>query len=144
MSQDQPIHASKFSNTSLNPSIRLSIYPSDLASVHLSSHTGSQVRRRSRTHTHTITHAHICTRLNPPIPPSSVSPSVFHINTHTISTHTHTLEHTHTCTYMYAYSPGPVAQFAARQSVICLQSRDRLTNRVRHYLNSVYLAVKRQ
>ena len=113
MSQYQPIHVSKFSNPSLNPSIRLSIYPSDLASMHLSSHTGSQARRRGRTHAHTITHAHTCTHLNPPIPPSSVSPSVAHIHTHTLSTHA--LEHAHTYTYMYAYSPGPVAQFAARQ-----------------------------
>ena len=109
----ESFHAPKFSNPSLNPSVRQSIYPSDLASMHISSHTRSQPHRQGRTHAHTITHAHTCTHLNPPIPPSSISPSVAHIHTRTLSMRTP--EHAHTYTYMYAYSPGPVAQLAARQ-----------------------------
>ena len=109
----ESIHASKFSNPSPNPSIRLSLYPSDLASMHISSHTGLQAHRQGCTHAHTITHAHTVTHLNPPIPPFSVSPSVAHIHTRTLSTQT--LEHAHTYTYMYAYSPGPVAQLAAQR-----------------------------
>ena len=186
----QPIHPS------VHQSIWSSIYPRTQG--HKNAGRGAHMRTQWRTHT--------CTHLNPPIPPTSDSPSVAHIQAHTLSTHIHTLEHAHTYTYIYAYSPGPVAQFAARQIcnlssvheswyrtqlqpdnfrgdwswdsfyrhflstaesskaveinwrkyvlfvlVNCLggpsmsgYSVCRLTDRVRHYLNSVYLAVKRQ
>ena len=114
------IHASKFSNPSLSPSIRLSIYPFDLASMHLSSHTGSQeCSRHGRTHAHTITHAHTYTHLNPSILPSSVSPSVAHIHihththTHTRSAHTHTWTRTHILIHLCIFAESGSAVYSA-------------------------------
>ena len=99
----------------LAPSIRLSIYSCDLASLHLSSHTGSQERRQGRTQAHTITHAHTFKSTNP----STLCQSVCHPHTHTHAQHTHTWARTHIHIHL-CILPGPVAQFAARQ--ICILS----------------------
>ena len=98
---------------SIHPSIRLSIYPSDLASTCILAQRVTSTQAGSHTHAHNYarTHMHTFKSTHPSIRCQSVLRP--HTHTHTLSTHT--LEHAHTNTYIYAYSPDPVAQFAVQQ-----------------------------
>ena len=91
-------------------SVRPSIYPSDLTSIIPSLHTGSHAHRQGHACTYTCTHTFKSINLS--ILCQSVHPSPTCTHAHS---GTYTFEHAHIYAYMHAYSPGPVAQLAARQ-----------------------------
>ena len=113
MSQDQPIHASKFSNTSLNLSIRLSIWSSIYTAILAHKVTSTQAQAQSHTHAHNYARTHMHTFKS--THPSSLCQSVRrpHTHTHAQHTHTHLSTHTHVHTCMHIRRPGSAVCSAA-------------------------------
>ena len=109
---------------SIYPYVHLYIWSNICHSILAYRVTRTQAGSRTRAHTHAHTHMYTfkSTSLSILCPPVHPSPTCTHARSGT-----HTFEHAHIYTYMYmhAYSPGPVAQLAARQIVIWLQSRGR-------------------